>query len=66
MIGRLLGGKTLGLDSDEYRVHRVADTLFPKEWMDQPSKKVEGKTNREVSYEVSTSRVIRRIDSPSY
>lgn len=54
MITRLLGGKWLGMDSDEYRVHRVAETLFPKAWLDEKDDKdPKGRTRRENMHEVS-------------
>ncbi|CAO1623689.1 unnamed protein product [Parajaminaea phylloscopi] len=53
MIVRLLGGKTLGLDSDQYRVQRVVETLFPKEWLDQKDDKdPQGRTHRETIFEI--------------
>lgn len=51
-IVRLLGGKTLGMDSDEYRIRRLADTLFPPEWQDQPSASDPSRTNREVTFDM--------------
>lgn len=53
MITRLLGGKSLGLDSDEYRVHRVAQVLFPPQWLDQVDPRDPRKrTRRETTYEL--------------
>lgn len=52
-IVRLMGGKILGIDSVEYPIQRLVKTLFPPEWLDAPSKIVEGKTNRQVTFDVS-------------
>lgn len=53
MIVRLLGGKSLGLDSDEYRVQRVIDTLFPKKWLDEKDPEdTQSRTRRETILEV--------------
>ncbi|CAO1639121.1 unnamed protein product [Sympodiomycopsis kandeliae] len=55
-ITRLLGGKILGLDSDQYRVQRLADTLFPPEWLDEPSPSHPGRKRRQDIYDMFTWR----------
>lgn len=45
-ITRMIAGRTLGFDSDEYRVNAVSELLFPPKWLDQTSTRNE-KTNRE-------------------
>lgn len=42
----------LGMDDDEYRIRRLADTLFPPEWQDQPSSKDPKRTNREEVFDM--------------
>lgn len=41
------------MDTDEYRVERVAELLFPPEWLDKKSKTdAKGRTNREATIEM--------------
>lgn len=54
-IARILGGRILNLDSDEYRIERVCELLFPKYWLEQESqtKGCEGRKNKDVMLDVS-------------
>lgn len=57
-FARLISGRTLGFDSDEYRVNRVSELLFPPAYLDQ--KRVgdsEERTNRQIMQEVRRKKV---------
>ncbi|KAJ1597657.1 hypothetical protein NDA14_007591 [Ustilago hordei] len=51
---RVLGGRTLGFDSEQYRLNRLITTLFPKSWLAEKSPKdtSPGRTNQEVLYDM--------------
>ncbi len=38
-LARVLGGRTLGFDSEQYRLNRLITTLFPISWLSKPSPK---------------------------
>lgn len=57
---RILGGEVLGLDSDEYRIQRMSDALFPADWLSQKNESdPNGRTNRESAADVSIP--VRRV-----
>lgn len=45
-IARLIAGRTMGFDSDAYRVNAVMELLFPPKWLDDKDAR-NGKTNRD-------------------
>lgn len=51
-LARVLGGRVLGFDSEQYRLNRLITTLFPAPWLAQPSAKDPNRTNQEVLYEM--------------
>lgn len=52
-LARVLGGRTLGFDSEQYRLNRLITTLFPESWLQQPSEKdSSGRTNQQVLYDM--------------
>ncbi|EST08375.1 hypothetical protein PSEUBRA_002132 [Kalmanozyma brasiliensis GHG001] len=51
-LARVLGGRVLGFDSEQYRLNRLITTLFPSPWLAQPSTKDNKRTNQEVLYEM--------------
>ncbi|SPO30045.1 related to alpha/beta hydrolase [Ustilago trichophora] len=51
-LARVLGGRTLGFDSEQYRLNRLITTLFPTTWLSQPSSKARSQTNQEALYEM--------------
>lgn len=54
-IARLISGRTLGFDSDQYRVNRVSELLFPPAFLDQKREgDSKGRTNRQIMQEVSS------------
>lgn len=48
-----MAGKMLGIDSAEYPIKRLVETLFPPKWLGEESKVVPGKKNGEVTFDVS-------------
>jgi pimeloyl-ACP methyl ester carboxylesterase len=54
-IGRLIAGRTLGFDSDEYRVNAVSELLFPPVYLDKKREgDPKGRYNRQIMQEVRT------------
>ncbi|KIS66583.1 uncharacterized protein UMAG_05571 [Mycosarcoma maydis] len=52
-LARVLGGRVLGFDSEEYRLNRLITTLFPSTWLSQTSPNdPQGRTHQEVLYEM--------------
>lgn len=52
-IGRLIAGRTLGFDSDEYRVNAVSELLFPPVYLDKKREgDPKGRFNRQIMQEV--------------
>lgn len=52
-LARVLGGRVLGFDSEQYRLNRLITTLFPQVWLEQPSTKdSKGRTNQQVLYDM--------------
>lgn len=56
IMARIISGRTLGFDSDDYRVNAVCDMLFPPSFLDQKDDRdSKGRTRREVFQEVRVS-----------
>lgn len=52
-ISRLVAGRSLGFDSDQYRVNRVCELLFPPSFLDSVNERdTKGRTNRETFQEM--------------
>ncbi|TKY88225.1 hypothetical protein EX895_002935 [Sporisorium graminicola] len=52
-LARVLGGRTLGFDSEEYRINRLITTLFPTSWLSQPHPSdPQGRTHQQVLYDM--------------
>lgn len=51
-LARVLAGRTLGFDSEQYRLNRLISTLFPESWLAEKSEKDASRTNREVLYDM--------------
>lgn len=52
-LARVLGGRTFGFDSEEYRLNRLITTLFPPTWLAQPSPTdPNNRTNQQVLYDM--------------
>jgi hypothetical protein len=52
----LLSGRTLGFDSDEYRVNAVSELLFPPKYLDEKRQgDPKGRYNRQIMQEVRTN-----------
>ncbi|SNX86605.1 related to alpha/beta hydrolase [Melanopsichium pennsylvanicum] len=49
---RVLGGRTLGFDSEAYRLNRLITTLFPTPWLTQKSPKDPARTNQQVLFDM--------------
>ncbi|SJX65630.1 related to alpha/beta hydrolase [Sporisorium reilianum f. sp. reilianum] len=52
-LARVLGGRTLGFDSEQYRLNRLITTLFPVSWLSQPHPAdPHGRTHQQVLYDM--------------
>lgn len=52
-LARVLGGRVLGFDSEQYRLNRLITTLFPATWLAQTSTKdPQKRTNQQVLYDM--------------
>ncbi|CDS01028.1 related to alpha/beta hydrolase [Sporisorium scitamineum] len=52
-LARVLGGRTLGFDSEQYRLNRLITTLFPTSWLSQPHPQdPQGRTHQQVLYDM--------------
>lgn len=52
-LARVLGGRTLGFDSEAYRLNRLITTLFPEPWLAEKSPKDDrGRTNQQVLFDM--------------
>ena len=51
-LARVLGGRTLGFDSEQYRLNRLITTLFPEPWLAEKSSKDSSRTNQQVLYDM--------------
>ncbi|UZJ54100.1 hypothetical protein CBS101457_003420 [Exobasidium rhododendri] len=52
-MGRMIGGRTLGFDSDEYRVNAVMELLFPPAFLDKKHEEdPKGRLNRQIMKEM--------------
>lgn len=51
-LARVLGGRVLGFDSEQYRLNRLITTLFPSPYLAKPSTQDPKRTNQEVLYDM--------------
>jgi pimeloyl-ACP methyl ester carboxylesterase len=52
-LTRVLGGRVLGIDNEQYRLNRIISMLFPQPWLAEKSTKdPRGRTNQQVLYDM--------------